>query len=56
MFETLLQPVHPNLDLHHAVSCGNFDPVKQLLVEGANPCAGDTEVCTAAAAAAVWTM
>ena len=32
------------MDLHHAVACHKLSLVKQLLAEGADPCARDKKV------------
>ena len=36
--------MEPDLDLHHAVAEGNPGLVRQLLAEGADPCAKDKKV------------
>lgn len=38
-----------NLGLHDAVASNDVDLVKQLLIEGADPCAKDEQVCAIAA-------
>ena len=42
----VLQPAGPTMDLHHAVFDNNSSLVKQLLAEGADPCAKDEKAST----------
>lgn len=48
-FGELLQLTESNLGLHAAVADSDVDLVKQFLVEGADPCAKDEQVCAIAA-------
>ena len=42
--DVVLQPVESSVDLHQAVADRNLKLVKQLLAEGADPCARDKKV------------